>query len=340
MVFDSLKTRMRSFSRRDLLRGGSMLAAWSLVVGGGHAAAREVSLRQSGSGSTQATIRRGYALTPRGQIHYYEAGQGKPLLLLHRSPASGREFLGLLQLLAPHFRVIAADLPGFGQSDPLPAPLSMEKIAASMGQLLDALGIDRAHVYGFLTGNKVAAAMAAQSPKRVDRLVICGLIHAIIPDQAKRNEAIRAIVAKYLTEYPESPNGEHHLRRWMANWADLSGMAWPGGLTSKAGVSAQDIEDIRLRLLQHLQALPNMADTYRANFAFDFGAAMERITAPTLVIELPVPEEEERYGRQLQAVCAKIRGSRGVTIEQREGGVPVNRDAEIAKNIIAFLGAG
>ena len=89
-----------------------------------------------------SAIRCGYAQTPRGQIHYAEAGDGPPLLLLHATPRSHRAFRGMLPLLAPHFRAIAIDAPGYGHSHPLPPEIDMAWMAESLVQCLDALGTD------------------------------------------------------------------------------------------------------------------------------------------------------------------------------------------------------
>ena len=144
-------------------------------------------------------MKKAYASLKAGQVHYIEAGQGAPLLLLHSAPRSSRAYRLLLPHLAPHFRCIAPDLPGFGESDPLDGTVTMEALAGTMVEFLGALGIARAHVFGYHTGNKVAAAMASDHPQHLDRLILCGQIHSIIPDMTRRNDAIRHIVDKYFT---------------------------------------------------------------------------------------------------------------------------------------------
>lgn len=281
-------------------------------------------------------MRRGYAALTTGQVHYAEAGEGAPLVLLHSAPRSSRAFRRLQPRLAPHFRAIAPDLPGFGESDPLEGGVTMEALADAMVGFLDALGIERAHVFGFHTGNKVAAAMAANHPARVDRVILCGQIHSIIPDAAARNDAIRHIVDKYFIEYPASPGGEQHLRRWLADWADVAALALPRTLCAKPALSADDIAWQRVRVLDHVQALDSVRATYAANFAFDFGAALRRIAAPTLVLELAMPEEEH-YGRQVEALCRLIRDARGATIRNAGSVAPESHPDELARHVIGFL---
>lgn len=281
-------------------------------------------------------MKKGYAWLKAGQVHYVEAGQGAPLLLLHSVPRSSRSYRLLLPLLAPHFRAIAPDLPGFGQSDPLAGNVTMEALGDAMAEFLDALGIASAHVFGYHTGNKVAAAMAADHPQRVERVILCGQIHSIIPDRAARNDAIRHIVEKYFAEYPASPGGEQHLRRWLADWNDVTGFALPRTLFAKSTVTAGDIADLKVRVLDHVQALAEIQATYRANFEFDFGAALRRVAAKTLVLELVMPDEE-RYGRQLEAVCKLIPDSRGATIADAGRVALESHTEELARQIRGFL---
>jgi pimeloyl-ACP methyl ester carboxylesterase len=157
---------------------------------------------------------RGYADTVLGQIHYRREGSGAPLLLLSASGRSSRMFSRLIPLIAPRLDTIALDTPGFGGSDPLPDGTSIEQIAEAFVAVLDALRIDRAHLYGHHTGNKIATAMAAGWPGRVDRLVLVGQSHSLLPDQTKRNARILEIVR----EYVEKP--EHEASPEFADWAN------------------------------------------------------------------------------------------------------------------------
>jgi pimeloyl-ACP methyl ester carboxylesterase len=275
-------------------------------------------------------MKRGYASIKSGQVHYYEAGQGAPLLLLHSAPRSARAYRVLLPKLAQQFRCIAADLPGFGSSDPLSGKVTMEALGAAMAEFLGAVGAPKAHVFGYHTGNKVAAAMAADLPQSVDRLVLCGQIHSIIPDKDERNAAVRHIVDKYFTKYPDP------LRKWSAQWTDVTAFALPREVFAKKDVTEQDIAEFKTRVLDHVQALSAIEATYGANFEFDFGGALKRIAAKTLLLELVMPDEEH-YGRQLDAVCALLKNGKGETI-MNAGRVAIeSHAAEIARSTTSFL---
>jgi 2-hydroxy-6-oxonona-2,4-dienedioate hydrolase len=114
--------------------------------------------------------------TPEGELHYHEAGEGPPLVLLHGSGpgVSGwANFSGNLPLFAEHFRTLVLDLPGFGRSHPVEG----SPVVAAPGAVLaflDGLGIERASMVGNSLGGGVVAGIAANQPARVSRLVTIG----------------------------------------------------------------------------------------------------------------------------------------------------------------------
>ena len=62
-------------------------------------------------------MKRGYADTPEGQVHYRTEGNGEPLLLLHKAGLSSDEFTEMLPFLGKKFQVIAMDVLGYGNTD-------------------------------------------------------------------------------------------------------------------------------------------------------------------------------------------------------------------------------
>ena len=111
--------------------------------------------------------------TRHGPIATLQAGTGRPLLALHGLGGTKASFLPTVALMSATHRVIAADLPGFGDSvKPLRAPYDAGYFADAMTDLLDALEIDRAHVAGNSMGGRIALEMALTRPHRVDRVVL------------------------------------------------------------------------------------------------------------------------------------------------------------------------
>jgi len=108
-------------------------------------------------------------------MHYAECGErdaaALPIVLLHQTPRSWREYADVLPLLGARRRTIAVDTVGFGESDAV-AEATIEAWAEAALQLLDAIGVTRAHVVGHHTGGVIAIEMAAREPTRVASLVL------------------------------------------------------------------------------------------------------------------------------------------------------------------------
>ncbi|GGB18434.1 hypothetical protein GCM10011492_05360 [Flexivirga endophytica] len=121
------------------------------------------------------TLRRAYADTPLGQLHYAEDGDGRTVLMLHQAPRSLDEFAEVQRELSGDCHTVAMDLLGFGMSAPLPAPPTIEAMANSVTALLQALGIDSAVLLGHHTGAAVALEVAAAAPQRVDAIILSSM---------------------------------------------------------------------------------------------------------------------------------------------------------------------
>jgi len=111
--------------------------------------------------------------TDAGSISLMEAGEGPPVLCLHGLGATKASFLPTVTALADTHRVIAMDLPGFGNSDkPLRGAYDAGFFADAAVALLDALGIERAAVLGNSMGGRAAIEVGLRCPERVERLVL------------------------------------------------------------------------------------------------------------------------------------------------------------------------
>lgn len=281
-------------------------------------------------------MRPGYAETSRGAMHFAEAGTGEAVLLLHATPRSHRYFRRLLPLLAPRWRAIAVDTPGFGHSHPLPPSPTMHAIAECFVEFLDALGIRRAHLVGLHTGNKIAAALAADWPERIGSVVLAGQTHSLILDKPARDEAIRRIVEHHFPQYAESADGAHRVRQWAAANAELQGLWWPQPLRTAASVSAAQVEDAEAQVIDYLQGWRSIVPTYRAIFDFDMEAALRRIEARSLVLEL-LTAGEMHFGEQARRLCAVMKRAQPASM-QGDGEVFETRAGDCSAAILGFLG--
>lgn len=282
-------------------------------------------------------MKHAYADTPMGQIHYAEAGGGEatPLVLLHASPRSSRVYAGLLPLLAGERRVLAMDTLGSGSSGPLPPSVAMHDLGRSVTGFLDALGIERAHVFGVHTGNKIAAALAAGWPDRVAKLVLCGETHSIVVTKEARDAAIHAIVDRYFTGDTESEQAAL-LADWTAGFTNLTGVWWHEDVLASRGLSAETLRVLEARAIDFLQARAGLGPLYGANFSFDFGEAVRRIPNRTLVIEL-AKADEAHLGRQGAAVVERLADGVLATLDDTGAEVIEFEPRRIADVILSFL---
>jgi 2-hydroxy-6-oxonona-2,4-dienedioate hydrolase len=148
--------------------------------------------------------------TPEGNLHYHEAGEGPPLLLLHGSGpgVSGwANFRGNLGIFSQSFRTLILDLPGFGGTPDVEGHPMMTAPAAVI-RFLDGLGIDTTNILGNSMGGGVGARVAADHPDRVIRLACIGGIGMPIFNSFP-SEGI-----KLLVDFVEDPTRERIIA-WM-----------------------------------------------------------------------------------------------------------------------------
>jgi pimeloyl-ACP methyl ester carboxylesterase len=111
--------------------------------------------------------------TRRARLSTVEAGSGPPLIAIHGLGATKGSFLPTVWALSGRYRVIAVDLPGFGDSDkPVGASYDARYFARAVVDLLDALELDRAHLIGNSLGGRIAIEVGLRHPERVGRLAL------------------------------------------------------------------------------------------------------------------------------------------------------------------------
>lgn len=107
-------------------------------------------------------------------VHLEQKGQGEPVLLLHGFGASTYSWRMVMPELAEQYRVVALDLYGFGWTE---RPDDWSRYTRDgqvelVLQVMDALGIDEAHIVGHSYGGSISMALAADHPDRVRSMVL------------------------------------------------------------------------------------------------------------------------------------------------------------------------
>lgn len=119
--------------------------------------------------------------TPIGSIFVWLGGSGPPVLLLHGFPETSLMWRDVAPLLASDFTIVAADLPGYGESDPPPndrllSGMSKRRMGDALLAMMHLLGHERFSIVGHDRGGRVAYRSALDHPQAVTRLAVLDVV--------------------------------------------------------------------------------------------------------------------------------------------------------------------
>jgi pimeloyl-ACP methyl ester carboxylesterase len=143
-------------------------------------------------------------------LGYDRLGSGSPLVLVHSLGTDRCVWHPVLERLARERDVIAVDLPGFGESDALPAgaPPAPRALAGAIAAFLDGLGIARPHVAGNSLGGWVALEMGvAGRAASVTAIAPAGLWPRALPPKPSIARGIARAATPVLAAVVASPRG-------------------------------------------------------------------------------------------------------------------------------------
>jgi pimeloyl-ACP methyl ester carboxylesterase len=265
-----------------------------------------------------------WAMVDESPVNYIEMGSGPPLLLVHGLAGSWQNWLETIPHFAATHRVLAPDLPGFGES-----PMPREKISmAGYGRFLDAfcdeVGVERAAVVGNSMGGFVAAEMAIAHPHRVERLVLVSA--AGITAEHQRNERLLALMRRFefaLTWAATHPPPEFMLRRRarrVARFVFAHPERIPGALVAENARGS---------------GKPGFLDALDALSAYPIRDRLSEISVPTLIVwgdsDRLVPTRDADVFEELIPNARKV-------VYEDTGHVPMlERPARFNADLEAFL---
>lgn len=221
------------------------------------------------SEAARVPVRREYVDGRFGQLHLRIAAprapgaeRGRPVLCFHLSPVSGAIYEALLGELGRDRIAVAPDTPGYGASDPPPAPPQIADYAAAMGEMMDALGLAEADCVGMHTGSKIALELALQRPEAIRHLV---LISTPVFTDAELVQMRREFAPMQLHD-----DGRHLVDYWktLIDWRG------PG----------QSNEDLMRYYPDHLRGGEHRHWGHRAAFDYSYPARLPQATQPILVL--------------------------------------------------------
>jgi 4,5:9,10-diseco-3-hydroxy-5,9,17-trioxoandrosta-1(10),2-diene-4-oate hydrolase len=136
------------------------------------------------------------------RVNVIELGSGPPIVFVHGLSGSWQNWLEQLPVFARDHRVVAFDLPGFGESEMPAEEISIAGYARWLDALYDALEIDSAAVVGNSMGGFIGAELAIAFPARVERLVLVSAAGLTVEHQRdERALAVLKTLDKRLTAY-------------------------------------------------------------------------------------------------------------------------------------------
>ena len=218
------------------------------------------------------------------------SGSGPPLLLLHGFPQTHLMWRDVAPLLAHKFKVVCADLRGYGRSGCPPstpdhAPYAKRAMAADMVTLMERLGHRRFFVAGHDRGGRVAYRMAFDHPDRIDRLAVLD----VVPTEAAWERADARLALGFwpwsLLAQPE-PLPERILCAVPEAVIDDALSQWG----SAAGAFPPEVRSAYIEALRDPGHAHAICEEYRAAAGLDREhdradrAAGRRIVCPTLVL--------------------------------------------------------
>jgi 2-hydroxy-6-oxonona-2,4-dienedioate hydrolase len=276
------------------------------------------------------------AATRCGPIEFAAAGRGPAVLLVHGAGGGFDQALDIAtELAAQGFRAISMSRFGYLRT-PLPADASPAAQADAHACLLDALGIERAAIVGVSAGAPSSMQFALRHAQRTSALVLLVPL-AYAPHDSKPEPEMSAATRFML---------EKAVRSDLLYWTALKAapslvvktvLATPPEVLAAA--SAQ--EQARARaVMQRLLPLSERRQGLLNDWAIGASIeryALERITAPTLVVSL----QDDLYGtfHSARYTAAHIPGARFVGYA-RGGHAWVGHHDEVFAQLVAFLGGG
>jgi len=251
---------------------------------------------------------------------YYEVhGDGEPLLLIHGLAARGAGFARQIPALSQCFRVISFDNRGVGETDQPDDAYSIGQMADDAAGLLDALGVESAHVFGVSMGGMIAQELTLRRPGRVRKLAL-GCTHSGIKHCAPSPQWVTDI----FKTLPGKPRRQA-VRECV-----------PFNFSRHTQEHNRRLIDVELeRMVDNRQSLQAYINQINAVYAFDAFDRLPGIHAPTLILtgtdDALIPPANSHD------LAARIPGASLIEFEQAGHLFFVEKADEVNNALISFF---
>lgn len=131
-------------------------------------------------------------------IHFFEKGQGRPLILIHGFCETGKMWQDFADTLSSDFRIICPDLPGVGGSKLNKETISLEEIAVLLEEWMDENNILNPIIIGHSLGGYVTLALAELMGQKIKAI---GLFHSTAFPDSEEKKGMRDRTVIFLQKY-------------------------------------------------------------------------------------------------------------------------------------------
>lgn len=246
-----------------------------------------------------AVIRKRYVQAGADQVHLRESGAQSgtvPLVCLHATAYSSRSFDALMQALGAGRHVLALDLPGYGESDPLPGAPDMAAYAESVAAAITTATQGReVALFGYHTGVAVATEIALQQRIAIREMTFLGVPYFEALDFAAWKQRLA-------TPHHMGVTLDQFAERW-----DYLVTQRPDGLSQRRGFE---------NFVDELKAWPHGSRAHEALFAYPLGERLARLACPVTVLN-----PQGHLAEPSRAAAALIPGATVIELPELSGAV-------------------
>lgn len=114
-----------------------------------------------------------HCIGPDPHISVNECGEGELLILMHGIGGNKRNWLTNIEVFGKHFKTVAWDARGYGESDDYPGDLDFADFADDLNRVLDHYGVEKAHLLGLSMGGRIAFSFCEKYSHRISSLILC-----------------------------------------------------------------------------------------------------------------------------------------------------------------------
>ena len=257
-----------------------------------------------------------YVEMSHGRTHYFEAGSGPAVVLIHGAGflSGGHNWLPVIPKLSDRLHVYAIDCLGFGSTDGLEQGYSFAYLVDHVREFQDEMGLDSSHIIGHSMGGWLGVLLAYESPNRVQRFV---------------NVAGGGATTRNLTSMVDwQPPAEETIRSTIAK---LGGTNIDIGRIADELVAKSNDEHATGRFRRLMEHMTNPETRLRYNTL----RRLPHLSSPTLVVW---GSNDQTNGVELgQTTNDLIPGSKMTILDGAGHSVPQERPDEFSETVLDFL---